>query len=64
MLKNVNNYFNLHDIMGSLSKMMIGLSSDNVIIRKIINTVILHNSSKIGGYVKQAKPDTKCNHEF
>lgn len=35
-----NNYFNLHDLMGNLSKMVKGLSSDNVQITKRLDSVI------------------------
>lgn len=59
----VNNYFNLHDLMGSLSKIVKGLSSDNLQIKSRLDTVILHNS-KVGGYVKKVQPDTSYERDL
>lgn len=53
----VSNYFNLHDLMGNLSKMAKGLSSDKAQITKRLDSVILHNA-EVEGYVKGSKPDT------
>lgn len=53
----VNKYFNLHDLMGNLSKMVKGLSSDKIQITKRLDSVILHNA-EVEGYVKGSKPDT------